>query len=96
MLTFQEGSTTKETTLNDIPKGTVFYGTVFLTDQIGYRADGYTGIWLKTNTTTGRHNVHAVSLTDADPNNYGPVVAVKCERVINYRVLKNPKIVESA
>ena len=83
------------TTLNDIPPGTVFEGTIKAND--GHL---YTGIFLKTDLTEGYFDsgvkrILAVSLdhTRIDHPSF-PVAVYSCRQVTGYRPLKNPRIVE--
>jgi hypothetical protein len=101
MLVYTEPKAGTETTLNDIPEGTVFFGTVHLTDH-DHAMDRtrITGIWIRTscgtNRSSTRHNVYAFSISNsvAPGFEHTPCVAVQCERVTNFRLLTRPRIVE--
>ena len=89
MFRYNNDITHKSITLNDVPIGTVFEGTITLPSGNTYR-----GVWLRMH-NTGERPVFAVCLTagaKSDPTY--PVVAYRCLEVRGYRELNNPQIVE--
>lgn len=97
MLRFnRDAPTLPITTLNEIPTGTVFEGTVEMTRQGSdrYASPTYrSGVWIKTRQDSLRHGVFAVRIAATDGVE-GVSVAIACTPVTNYRVLKNPRIEE--
>lgn len=80
------------TTLNDIPNGTVFEGSVWTKERSAYTV----GVWLKVadQGKYGAGTVMAVLLTGAVKDNGQVRYHTRCTEVTGYRALKNPRIVE--
>jgi hypothetical protein len=90
MLQFNGTNKSTDTTINDIPAGTVFEGSVQYPEC---SPQFVAGVWIRLHTESPS-KVMAVCLTSR--GEYGPYLSMTCRVVKNYRVLKNPTIVEGA
>lgn len=81
----------KTTTLNDIPKGTIFEGTVNVPTNVTKEDRWYTGIWVRLHPEAGRHTAYAACLTYREDSG-SFIVAVKCSAVIGYRPISKASI----